>query len=413
MRIAVYAIALNEQAFAERFMASCRDADLVLVADTGSTDSTVQRLRTLGADVRHIRIAPWRFDHARNAALNLVPQDVDVCVSLDLDQTLSHGWRPLIEAAWAKGATQLYYTHVFTQPGASGPVIFQDNRIHARTGFAWDYPCHECLIPLWNVRHQAETDLRLKVLHAPDLTKSRGSYLLLLELGVRERPNDARAAHYLGREYYYLKRYREAAREFERYIALSPDDGGYERNGTRRLLAHCREELGDLDGALAEFEAAVTDGPHMRGAWLSLAWAYHRRAAWADCLTAAERAISLRDDEAHYGDDSSPGVVAEDLACLASWSLGHPLTAWDYARDALKKAPGNPRLLANLARIEAALKREGPQAFGVSLKPLDEAGKPIETTAQRPSPPEASPRRAADPSRSAPRRVRSGQQAKS
>jgi tetratricopeptide (TPR) repeat protein len=412
MRIAVYAIALNEQAFVERFMTACRDADLVMVADTGSTDSTVQRLRTLGAEVRHIRIVPWRFDHARNAVLNLLPQDVDVCVSLDLDQTLSPGWRPLIEAAWAKGATQLYYTHVFTQPGASGPVIFQDNRIHARTGFLWDYPCHECLIPQWGVRHQAETDLRLKVLHAPDLTKSRANYLPLLELGVRERPDDARAAHYLGREYYYLKRYAEAAREFERYIALSPDDGGYELNGTRRLLAHCHEELGDRDGALAEFQAAVADGPRMRGAWLSLAWAYHRRAAWAECLTAAERAISLRDDEAHYGDDSSPGVVAEDLACLASWSLGHPLTAWDYARDALKKAPDNPRLRANLARIEGALKREGPQAFGVSLKPLDAAGKPIQTSGPAPSPPGASPRRAADRPRSAPRRSRSRRQAK-
>jgi glycosyltransferase involved in cell wall biosynthesis len=133
MRIAVYAIALNEQRFVERFMTSCRDADLVLVADTGSTDSTVQRLRTLGADVRHIRISPWRFDHARNAALNLLPQDIDVCVSLDLDQTLSPGWRRLVEAAWAKGATQLYYTHLFTQPGATGPVIFQDNRIQSGT----------------------------------------------------------------------------------------------------------------------------------------------------------------------------------------------------------------------------------------------------------------------------------------
>lgn len=412
MRIAVYAIALNEQAFVERFMACCRDADLVLVADTGSTDSTVQRLRTLGAEVRHIRIRPWRFDQARNAALNLLPQDVDVCVSLDLDQTLAPGWRPLVEAAWAKGATQLYYTHVFAQPGASGPVIFQDNRIHARTGFVWAYPCHECLIPQWNVRHQAETDLRLKVLHAPDLTKSRASYLPLLELGVRERPNDARAAHYLGREYYYLKRYTEAAREFERYIALSPDDGGYELNGTRRLLAHCHEELGDRDGALAEFQAAVAAGPQMRGAWLSLAWAYHRRADWERCLAAAERAISLRDEEAHYGDDSSPGVVAEDLACLASWSLGHPLTAWDYARDALKKSPDSPRLQANLARIESALKREGPQAFGVSLKPLDSAGRPIETTEPTPGPPPGSPRLAADRSRSAPRRSPSRRQAK-
>src|SRR5579859_1289913 len=100
MKIAVYAIALNEAAFAERFMASCRDADLVLVADTGSNDPTAEILTDLGADVRSLRIEPWRFDAARNAALALLPADIDVCVSLDLDQTLAPGWRPLLEAAW-------------------------------------------------------------------------------------------------------------------------------------------------------------------------------------------------------------------------------------------------------------------------------------------------------------------------
>jgi glycosyltransferase involved in cell wall biosynthesis len=54
MKIAVYAIALNEEKFARRFIASCPEADHVLIADTGSTDGTAQRLKSLGADVRKI-----------------------------------------------------------------------------------------------------------------------------------------------------------------------------------------------------------------------------------------------------------------------------------------------------------------------------------------------------------------------
>ena len=401
MKIAIYAIALNEEAFAERFMAACQGADLVLVADTGSTDGTVARLQALGADVRQIRIAPWRFDHARNAALDLLPTDVDVCVSLDLDQTLAPGWRQLVEAAWREGATQLYYTHVFTQAGDSGQVLFQDNRIHARVGFNWAYPCHECIIPQWGHRHHAVTDLRLRVLHDPDRAKSRANYLPLLELAAREKPDDPRPAHYLGREYLYLERHAEAAEQFERYLALSSKEG-FERNGTRRMLAQCREALGDMESALAEFLGATQEAPHMRGAWLSLAWAYHRRQAWAECLRAAERAITIREDQAHYGDDTSPGVVAEDLACLASWSLGHPLTALDYARDALGKAPENPRIRANLARIEAALKHKGPQVFGVSMTPLTDSGEQAPALASM-SPPQtaASQSPAADQPRTA------------
>ena len=44
MKIAVYTIALNEAAHAERWASSAVDADYRIVADTGSTDDTVERL---------------------------------------------------------------------------------------------------------------------------------------------------------------------------------------------------------------------------------------------------------------------------------------------------------------------------------------------------------------------------------
>ncbi|MFZ4600543.1 MAG: glycosyl transferase family 2, partial [Terrimicrobiaceae bacterium] len=71
MRIAVYAISKNEEQFVERFCKSAEDADLVMIADTGSTDDTVGLARELGATVNRICITPWRFDKARDAALAL------------------------------------------------------------------------------------------------------------------------------------------------------------------------------------------------------------------------------------------------------------------------------------------------------------------------------------------------------
>src|SRR5258708_33154724 len=55
----------------------------------------------LGVAVHRISIRPWRFDDARNAAMALIPADVDVCCTMDMDRFLEPGWRAKLEAAWA------------------------------------------------------------------------------------------------------------------------------------------------------------------------------------------------------------------------------------------------------------------------------------------------------------------------
>ncbi len=45
--------------------------------------------------------------------------------------------------------------------------------------------------------------------HYPDKNKSRSSYLPLLELSVKEDPEDDRNMHYLGREYMYYGRWND------------------------------------------------------------------------------------------------------------------------------------------------------------------------------------------------------------
>ena len=105
MKICVYAISKNEEQFVERFCASAKDADLILIADTGSTDNTAVKAAECGAVVHDIFISPWRFDMARDTALALIPRDIDVCISLDLDEVLEPGWREEIERVWELGKT--------------------------------------------------------------------------------------------------------------------------------------------------------------------------------------------------------------------------------------------------------------------------------------------------------------------
>src|SRR5262249_31684436 len=147
MKIAIYALAHNEAAHAERFMAAAADADCVIVTDTGSTDDTVERLRAAGAAVHPIEIRPWRFDAARNCALSLVPPDSDVCIALDLDERLRPGWRAALEAAWMPSITRLSYLYTWSHTPTGDPAVwFRADKIHARHGYRWEHPVHELLV---------------------------------------------------------------------------------------------------------------------------------------------------------------------------------------------------------------------------------------------------------------------------
>lgn len=354
LKIAVYGICLNEAAFVDRFMDSCRDADLVVIADTGSTDGTIERLRARGAVVHSITVRPWRFDHARQAALERVPEDVDVCISLDLDQILPQDWRRILEKAWRPESNRVYYTLAWARNHDGSPREVLDNRIHARHGFVWRYPAHECVLAdgvpehILVIRH-------LRIDHQPDLEKSRGQYLGLLELAAREEPDLPRHAHYLGREYMFAQRYADALAEFERQFALQPGPGGLERNVSLRMAAQCREGLGEDEAALALYRRAAEEAPDGRGAQIDLAWALYRREAWAECYAVAAHAAGLPPQVDAYGADTDTGVLPEDMAAICGWRLGHFEAALDYGRRALALAPGVERIRANVERMEAAL----------------------------------------------------------
>jgi Glycosyltransferases involved in cell wall biogenesis len=91
MKVAISAIAKDEIHNVEDFVASCEGADIVGVVDTGSTDGTKEKLEALGALLGTIELKSFRFDVARNEALDLLPEDVDVVVSIDLDERLQPG----------------------------------------------------------------------------------------------------------------------------------------------------------------------------------------------------------------------------------------------------------------------------------------------------------------------------------
>lgn len=89
MILAAYTVALNESAHVARWLDTTKHFDHRLVVDTGSTDGTPELLQAAGVLVFHASVRPWRFDQARNTALALLPHDIDVCLTLDMDELVA------------------------------------------------------------------------------------------------------------------------------------------------------------------------------------------------------------------------------------------------------------------------------------------------------------------------------------
>lgn len=347
MKIAVYAISKNEGQFVERFCESAKLADLILIADTGSTDNTRELAVACGAKVYDICVKPWRFDKARDTALNLIPGDFDVCISLDLDEVLEPGWREEIERVWTPETTRLRYKFDW---GCG--ISFYYEKIHHRNGYHWHHPCHEWpridsrMTEVW-----AHTD-KLLVSHHPDPTKSRGQYMDLLQVAVKEDPNCPRNGFYYARELTFHYRWEEAIVALKKYLELPEATWENERCYAMRLLGKCYEELGNWQEGLKWYRLAVAESPGTREPWVELSTATYRRGQWAESYSSALSALAIKDKQAVYTMD--PSVWTErpyDLASIAAWNLGLKEQAIEFCKKALEFNPNDPRLLANLEQM--------------------------------------------------------------
>lgn len=354
LKICVYAIAKNEAHFVPRFMNGAKGADLVLIADTGSTDGLPHVARDIGAQVYDIHISPWRFDLARNAALALIPKDYDVCISLDIDEVLQEGWRTEIERVWRPETTRLRYMFDW---GCG--IQFKYEKIHARHGYRWHHPCHEYPVPDGRIQEVwADTDMLLAV-HMPDPNKSRGQYLDLLELSVKEDPLCPRNAFYYARELSFHGKYEESIEALQKYLSMPQATWPNERCYAMRTMARCYSELGNLYDAEKWCYLACAEAPNTREPWCELAMLLYRQQKWPECFAASMRALQVTDMQKVYTCDPAVwGHWPHDLASISAWQLGMHSVALHQARLACEKSPNDQRLQSNLELIQSYLLKE-------------------------------------------------------
>lgn len=352
MKICVYTIAKNEEQFIERWRDSAKDADEVLLLDTGSSDGTVETAKKMGIRTFEATVSPWRFDVARNTALSLVSPDIDYCISLDADEVLVDGWKDHLVDMHSQVTRPRYkYVWSWNEDGSEG-LVYGGDKIHSRNGYIWKHPVHEVLSKTYE-SEEIQYWINLEIQHFPDTTKSRAQYGPMLELASVEDPKDDRIAFYYGRELYYQGNYPKAYEQLKYHLSLPTATWAPERSASKRLIAKCRPE--EAEHWLL---SAASESPDRREPWVDLAQFYYEKEKWIECYSSAVRALSITEKPLEYiCDAESWGAKPHDLAAISAYNLGLR-DCMVHGYNALTINPDDERLQRNMGFYKVYLHKE-------------------------------------------------------
>lgn len=348
MKIAVYTIAKNEVDFLKRWAESAQDADFLLIADTGSTDGTIELADRYGIKTINVTVNPWRFDDARNASLAAIPDDIDYCIALDMDEVLQPGWRKAMESLHPSITRPRYqYTWSWNPDGSPG-LVYGGDKIHARNGYRWKHPVHEVLTAQGK---ENQAWIPLEIHHHPDHSKSRGQYFPLLELAVKEDPDNDRNVFYFARELFFHNHTVRAIEQFKKHLSLPTATWAAERAASMRYLAKL-----EPDKTESWLLRAIAEAPGHREPRVDLANYYQQNQRWLDGYAMAKSALEITEKPLEYLCESdSWGYLPHDIIAVCSYRLQWHKEAVEQGRKAVELAPYIPRLHENLKFYEGAV----------------------------------------------------------
>lgn len=363
-RICVYAIAKNESKNVDAWYESMKEADEIVVLDTGSTDDTVEKLKAHGIRVEQKTYDLFRFDVARNDSLALIPDNCNICFAVDLDERIDAGWADIIRSEWVEGVhTRADYSVVMRDETFDRTM----NWIHSRD-WLWKYPCHEAMTRtngnIW-YKPEEQLELRGKVIlrHYPDTEKARESYLHLLKIRWKENPNESASHVYMIRELEYQALW-EMMLEQEPIVrsGIGTWYSDVDLCAAMSYLGDAYCELGRIKEGMARYYEAIQAYDGERYPYIKLAAKLidtgkpiMAKALLLQCLKDTRRVSfwTWLETESHWGWE------IYDWLCVACYYAGEYKDAVYFAMKALELKPGDEHIMANL---EASLGRGNENA---------------------------------------------------
>jgi glycosyltransferase involved in cell wall biosynthesis len=308
VKIAVYTIALNEEKHVKQWYDSVKNADYLLIADTGSTDSTIKIAEDLGINVIKLNMEKFRFDTARNLALDAIPEDIDYCISLDMDEVLQPGWKKLFkEAVKEQKPTKVIFRIDVIENGEYkyNAVV---ERGHKRKDHIWKYPVHEMIIAKEGVKEKV-AQTTIGIAHYPDITKPRTNYAHLVSEAYMDNNDDPRSLFHFARYLYMVQDYAPAAKFFKKYLTYEDVNSKPHRAEIYRYIAAC--EPSDVVFWLLK---SIKEDPSRREAYVNMAQVLVDKKDWTGALEYLDKAFKIIEKPTDYvNEEFAWGKFAHDL----------------------------------------------------------------------------------------------------
>lgn len=346
-RISAVLIVKNEVERLAACLAALRPvADEIIVADTGSTDGTLDLARQFTPLCHEI---PWEDDFAaaRNRALDFATGDW--VLSIDADEVIREpvAARSLLMGFATEqpdGATGTI-RHI-SPTGADGAVVTGTvERFFPRTRFRFDGAIHEQLKPVDGLRGPlAETGLVVDHGGYGGLADEKGARNLpLLQKAAAEHPDDIYYRYQLGKTHFACKQYAEALAAFDAarrgidWTSPMPlDHGGLPvgREALTTLIVSLAYALVNV-GRVADAEALLTAHEALG----------HPGTQWADFHHVRGYVALMRGDilraKAAYGAALGFGAAREDVAGTGGYASAYHLGLLAEAEQDLIGAIGH------------------------------------------------------------------------
>jgi len=351
MRVGVYGIALNEASNVRDWAASAKDADYIILADTGSTDNTVSLGRGCGVKVLQLGIRPFRFDAAHNAAIAALPLELDWCISLDLDERLQPGWRDALLKV-SEEVTRVGMWFVWEKKLEQMPEGDHWHRdCHRRTGYRWNGIVHEALEPYGFRPEKIEDVKAFQINHVPDEKKPRaGKYIDMIKMAILEDPKSLRYSQWLVWSLDQEGRTEEAAVELKRQIASVLT--------WEPAIADAMTKLGQHEPEKEQYwlEQAVRTASNFRSYKAKLAMYFYQHEDWANTLRWADEALAVTEPPPGIYDIGFMWTATiHELRYMALFSLNRVSEAFEAAQEAQRLSPEDKRIAGNIRVMRSML----------------------------------------------------------
>ena len=198
-------------------------------------------------------------------------------------------------------------------------------------------------------KEEKEIEVPITLNHYPDATKSRGSYLPLLEISVAEEPDDDRNLHYLGREYMYYQKWDKCIETLHKHLACKNATWKDERCASMRFLGRAYEAKGYLEEAENWWQRAIEEAPYLREGYIELANLYLKEERYEEAYNIMQKASSIKEKSKSYiNEEFAWNDAFYDIFSLASFYTGHYEEAINYVKKAVEMNPNEERYQKNL-----------------------------------------------------------------